>query len=67
MLSTESGLRAMSVQLLMNSFGGTESIVPEQQKVGTSAGLHHAMQEPLAHTEVLSLHSVTHDVLLSNK
>ena len=34
MLSTESGLRAMSNQLLMNLFDGTESIVPEQQKVG---------------------------------
>ena len=64
MLSTESGLRAMSNQLLMNLFDGTESIVPEQQKVGTSAGLHHSMQEPFAHTEVLFLHSVTHDVLL---
>ena len=55
MISTESGLRAMSNQLLMNSFDGTESIVPEQQKVGTSSGWHHAVQEPFPHTEVLCL------------
>ena len=47
MLSTESGLRAMSNHLLMNLFDGTESIVPEQKKVGTSASLYHEMQEPL--------------------
>ena len=64
MLIKESGLRAMSNQLLMNLFDGTESIVLEQQKVGTSAGLNHAMQEHFAHTELLCLHSVTHDVLL---
>ena len=50
--------------LVMNLFDGTHSIVPEQQKVGTCAGLHHAMQEPFAHTEVLCLHSVNQDVLL---
>ena len=55
MLSTVSALRAMSNQLLMNLFDGTESIVSEQQKVGTSAGLHHAMQEPFAHSRVLCI------------
>ena len=64
MLSTECGLRAMNNQLLMNLFDGTESIVPGQQKVGTSTSLHHAMQDPFAHTEVFCLHSVTQDVLL---
>ena len=39
-------------------------IVHQQQKVVTSAGLHHAMQEPFAHTEVRCLHSVTQDALL---
>ena len=64
MLSTESGIRATSNQLLMDLSDGTEGIVPEQWKVGINASLHHALQEPFAFSAVLCLHSVIQDVLL---